>query len=254
MITKKDKIIFTTIFTIFIIIFVVFFTIKHINQNKFINQSKEYLNEKYGLKKENLKLNFVKLEQNIYMCSGECFSRTKEKFPAYIRFKYENKIITVSNNHDDYLYDGLYNGLRNYYAKLLDINYEDIYIEINRYLYIEYIYQKDIKIIDDNIISDFNNYILDYILNNDYYDNCDNFNNCKKIVINVRIDENNNEDYDNKISNFKNQLDNHYSDKFIIYTYTSPIKLECKNDTPSSWEETDPKEYIIFRYCDIKIN
>ncbi len=101
------------------------------NIEKKIEYYREMLAKKYSIKKE--KLEFISLteEHTEKQGAGVWFDTIDVTVPDFIKFKYEDKIVTVLGNQDDFLYDELVNGVREYYSKVLNIDKSKVIVRVD---------------------------------------------------------------------------------------------------------------------------
>ncbi|MBQ3298415.1 MAG: hypothetical protein IJG97_06465 [Bacilli bacterium] len=151
-----EKILKSNLFKCILIILFAFFIIRFIDNKRTENLSRNYLSEKYNIPKSELVLKKVIHKHNERMCSdGECIGTVKQVIPSYAIFKYKNKEITVCENDDDFLYEDLFYGVRNYYANFFKVNPDCVFVFIYEYEYMKYLCDKDLKEITNVDILDF---------------------------------------------------------------------------------------------------
>ena len=206
-----------------------------------VNQHKKYFANKYNINKKELKLVEYNKTHTKKFCVGECFSTEKVKFPQYSTFEYNGTTFTVVNNHDDYLYEELYNAVRKYYSKKLNIEKEKIYItrlnqdEGNYYDYINFLYYNNIKKITDNTIEEFLSQ-----------------KESSEIVVDIKLEINDNQgEYINKVQNNKYKLN--YGEKITLYTYQADLDIvDCSTNIDDYY--TEPLEYNFFKCLMVSSN
>ena len=205
---------------IIICIAIVFYIVRTISNKKLENESRNYLSEKYNIPKNDLILKKVVPQHNKRMCSdGECIGTVKQVIPAYVIFKYKDQDITVCEEDDDYLYDKLFNGVRDYYANILGMDSSNVYVFVNKYDYMRYLCKNDLKQINSTNI-------LDFIQETDY--------------IKISLSKTGNENYNIK----------YYSSKLMHNEQidVSHYKLIVKDDTGyDAWDRENNAKLTVFK-------
>jgi len=238
----KEKMILLGIIFIVAIVLIINFLLIFPPKSLAVNQHKEYFVNKYNINKKDLELVEYNKEHTKKYCNSECFSTEKVKFPRYSIFEYNGTSFTVVNNHDDYLYEELYNGVRMYYSNKLNIEKEKIYItrlnqdEENYYDYINFLYyNNNIKEITDNTIEEF----LSQIESNE-------------ILVDIKLEINDNQnEYINKVQNNKYKLN--YGEKITLYTYQADLDIvDCSTNIDDYY--TEPLEYNFFKCLMVSSN
>lgn len=155
-VSTMKKLLKSNLFKCILIILFAFLIIRFVDNKIITNQSRNYLSKKYNIPKSELVLKKVVHKHTKRKCSdGECIGTVKQTIPTYTIFKYHNKKITVCENDDDFLYDDLFYGVRNYYANFFNVDPDNVFVFIYEYAYMEYLCNKDLKEITDNDILDF---------------------------------------------------------------------------------------------------
>lgn len=87
-----------------------------------IDNYKINLSNKYNLNINKLKLQSLKKTYEDKVCEGIfCENGYYVTVPNFLKYKYDDKIITVYGNKDDFYYDDLVNGVDKYFSKTLGI-------------------------------------------------------------------------------------------------------------------------------------
>ena len=203
------------------------------------------LADKYNLDIEKMKLIEVVKEHYEKRPVGIWFDYKLVVIPDFIKFNYNGKIITVFGDYDDFYYDELIEGVKNYYREILNI--DELYVDIGATLghdyycvteYASYFMQTSIQTVDNSVIEDLLSRSTDITLilkvnNNDIEGNVkkliDNLNLLpKKVSVQVMSDI-------SMIKDYRQKPNYYYFDYYYIsiidydYRYTRISKSEMVN-------------------------
>lgn len=201
-----------------------------------INEAQDYLVEKYKFDKKDLSLKSMKFQHSINECVGECFTTEKVKLPLHLKFNYNNEIITVVKRdnkyyYDDYLYDELYYGVSKYYAKIFDVDSNNVYYYLNNdsdYPELDFLSKTKVTEINDNVIENYLNF-----LNNTQI----------KVYIKMNSTDNAREMI-KKIDNNVNKLK--FGEIIELYWYNAKFSVK-EFSYDSHWDLPETKEYYFFK-------
>ena len=237
---KKELIII--VFVLLVIAGLVYYFVDKSKKDKAYKEAVEHLTTKYNIEDDELSLVNVTLEHKVTACSQECIgNHNNATMPTYVRLKYNDKIITVINGKDDYLVQDLYEGIREYYASVLNLSRNKVFISIRDdsqsddgwidyiYRFNNYLLKYHITSIDDVSVRTFLNWLKKederiYIYLNASYDELDNF------------------------KNISNNLDSY--EYLIVYDNTFNFTSSCTPGEYDAWGGYDPDDQM-FLSCKI---